>query len=516
MAIRTQQPQRAGVYCRLSYAPDGSLEKVERQEADCRDLAQRLGWTISEAHVYVDNSRSAWQRNRNRPGWDALLAAVEDGSVDSIVVYHGDRLMRQPYDLEKLISAADMKGIRIASVSGTRDLDNPDDRFILRIEVAQACRESDNTSRRTRRGLDARAAKGLTQVGGFRPFGYGAPTGYRTRHDPETGTEVQAPFYDTNQLVEEEATILANAVKRFLSGQSKAGVVRWLNERSTTTEGNPWTGRTLDKLLLSPRISGQMERNGTLSPAAWPAIISPEEWEDVKALYRRNAEKNRYPGRDRKYLLTGIAKCWNCQSTMRVKPQSGEHRKKTLFYHCPACRKCSRSVEHLDGYIVGRVLRLLRSQRFLAEMYQEAEQPEAAGEIIRLEERRKNLRERIENAADHPDVDPMLAMASLASYDRKIDELRRSLAVTTDRRRLARMAGITLEQWAAEPIDVRSWTVKTLFEVTVLPATWRGRGFDPKSIDVRRRRLSGTGDVLAGAGVEDGAEAQREAGPVAG
>ncbi|KAB1141601.1 hypothetical protein F7R91_31780 [Streptomyces luteolifulvus] len=54
--------------------------------------------------------------------------------------------MRQPFDLERLLSVAESRGIRIASPSGARDLDNPDDRFILRIEVAQACRESDNTS----------------------------------------------------------------------------------------------------------------------------------------------------------------------------------------------------------------------------------------------------------------------------------------------------------------------------------------------------------------------------------
>ena len=93
-----------------------------------------------------------------------MLQALEAGEIDAIIVYHGDRLMRQPYDLEKLLSVAESKGIRLASPSGVRDLDSPDDRFILRIEVAQACRESDNTSRRVIRALKARAEKGLTQV----------------------------------------------------------------------------------------------------------------------------------------------------------------------------------------------------------------------------------------------------------------------------------------------------------------------------------------------------------------
>lgn len=513
--MRPETPQRAGVYCRLSHAPDGSVEKVERQEADCRDLAERLGWTVSEQHVFVDNSRSAWRRNRKRPGWDALLAAVEAGDIDSIIVYHGDRLMRQPYDLEKLISAADMKSIRIASVSGTRDLDNPDDRFILRIEVAQACRESDNTSRRTRRGLEARAAKGLTQFGGLRPFGYGVQTGTRTRTDPNGGETVTVPVYDTTQLVPEEAAVLADAVKRLLAGQSKAGVVRWMNEHSRTTEGNAWTGKTLDGLLMSPRISGQIEREGMLHPAAWDGIITPEQWEDVKALYRRNAEANRYPGRERKYLLSGVAECWNCHATVRVKPQSGQRRHPTLYYYCPACRKCSRSVDHLDGYVVGRVLRILNDPGFLAEVYDQDERPELGTEIVALEERRKTLVAQIESAADHPDVDPVLAMRALASYDRKISELRRALAVTSDRRRLSRMVGMTVQQWGAEPIDVRSWTAKTLFRVVILPATWRGRGFDPACVDMRRKRLSG-GGAEAYMEAEGGLQPQPDAQPAGG
>jgi DNA invertase Pin-like site-specific DNA recombinase len=484
-------PQRAGVYCRLSYALDGSLEKVERQESDCRERADRLGWQISETHVFIDNSRSAWQRNRKRPGWDALLAAVENGEIDAIIVYHGDRLMRQPYDLEQLISAADSKGIRIASVSGMRDLDSPDDRFILRIEVAQACRESDNTSRRVIRGIEARAAKGLTQAGGNRPFGYGVQTGTRTRADSHAD-DAAIPLYDTTQLVPDEAHVLAGAVQRLLTGQSKVGVVRWMNERSTTTEGNPWTGKTLDGLLLSPRISGQIERAGALFPAAWEGIITPEQWEDVKALYRRNAEKHRYPGRERKYLLSGVAECWNCHGTVRVKPQTGRAHRRTvsLLYCCPACRRCARDLLRTDGYVVGRVLRVLNDPAFLADVYDHEGQPEVGAEIVALERRRGALAETIENAADHPDIDPMLAMRSLSSYDRKIAELRRRLAVTSDSRRLARVAGMTLEQWAAEPLDIRSWTVKRLFRVTILPATWRGRGFDPACIGMERRQLS--------------------------
>jgi DNA invertase Pin-like site-specific DNA recombinase len=494
-AART--PKRVGIYCRLSYAPDGSIEKVERQEGDCRDLAGRLGWPVSEQHIFRDNSRSAWQRNRKRPRWDAMLAAIEAGEIDAIIVYHGDRLIRQPYDLERLIGIADSKGVRVASPSGTRDLDSPDDRFILRIEAAQACRESDNISRRVKRGFAARAIQGRTASGGRRPFGFGVPTGEtRERTDQQTGEVRQVPVYDTDQQVPEEARLLAQAAERLLAGQTQAGVVRWLNEeaKSQTTEGNPWMVKTLRNLMMSPRIAGLIEHDGDLYEAVWDEIIDRETWEDLLALYKSSSEAHLYQGRERRHLLSGIAECVTCDSTVRVKPSGGRNRKTSRLYHCwaPGCpRRVSRNQEHLDRYIEGRVLRLLSDKRFIAELHADDEQPGVAGEIAALERRKRESQEQLENLADHEAVDPVLVARSLASFDRKIVALRAQVATSARRRLLLRMVGMGREAWDAEPIDVRAATVQALFRVVILPATWRGPGFDPASVKVLRRSASG-------------------------
>ena len=51
-----------------------------------------------------------------------------------VAVWHVDRLFRQPRDPEKLIDLAD-RGFKVISSHGARDLSDPDDRSILRIEV---------------------------------------------------------------------------------------------------------------------------------------------------------------------------------------------------------------------------------------------------------------------------------------------------------------------------------------------------------------------------------------------
>nr|PZN19327.1 MAG: hypothetical protein DIU75_15000 [Mycolicibacterium hassiacum] len=458
-------PRTAGIYCRLSYSPDGSFEAVERQEADCRALADRLAWPIDERHVYRDNGRSAWRRNRKRPGWDAMLEAIKSGQIDAIIVYHGDRLIRQPYDLEQLLSVADSRGVRLASVSGTRNLDSPDDRFILRIEAAHACRESDNTSRRVKRVYEDRARAGKMAAGGRRPFGF-ERDGHTRRED--------------------ECAILSEAVDRLLAGQSEYGVIRWLNSVCTTTAGGQWTGRTLRRILESPRIAGLVRRGDQYYRAVWEPIIPPETWHDVLLLLRQRRAEYPYPGRERKHLVSGIAEC---ASGHRVTTAVGG-KNGIRVYRCrrPDCPTLvSRSVVLLDAYVSGRVVALLNDPAFLREL--DAADPSAAGEIAELERRRAQVAQQLEELVDHPEVDPGVLVRSLANFDRRIQQLRDQAAVSERRRLLRRVAGISRDAWEELPVDVRSSVVRATYRVVLLPTTHRGPGFDPTSVRMERLPL---------------------------
>ncbi len=66
----------AAIYCRISRDREGAGLGVDRQEADCRALAVRLGWEV--AAVFVDNDISAYS-SRPRPQYRAMLDAVRSG-----------------------------------------------------------------------------------------------------------------------------------------------------------------------------------------------------------------------------------------------------------------------------------------------------------------------------------------------------------------------------------------------------------------------------------------------------
>jgi hypothetical protein len=142
----------------------------------------------------------------------------------------------------------------------------------------------------------------------------------------------------------------------------------------------------------------------------------------------------------------------------------------------------SRNVEHLDRYVAGRVVRRLNDPQLLEALHAEGGKPAVAAEIATLERRKATTKAQLENFADFPDLDAGILARSLASFDKKIAEKRNQLATSDRARLLRRMAGISQEAWEATPVDVRSATVAAVFRVTVLPATWRGPGFDPASV----------------------------------
>ncbi|MGW1682467.1 recombinase family protein [Saccharopolyspora sp. NPDC002376] len=464
-ALISSKEIRAAIYCRLSFARDGSEEKVDRQEADGHELASRLKWTVAEEHVYKDNSVSAWKRGRHRKAWDAMIEAIKRGELDAIIVYHGDRLVRQPYDLETLLQLADERQLLLSSVSGTRNLQSPDDRYILRIEVAQACRESDNISRRVTRGWTARAEKGLPVGGGRRSFGFEK---------------------DNITRRESEVEVIAEAAGRLLAGQGQRGVVRWMNEVSTTTTGGPWTTKTLRNIMLAPRIAGLIQNQGRLYEAVWKPIIEVEDWEEIKALYAQSAREHGYHGRERLYLLSGLAECSACGHTLGVKPTGGRNRKASRMYTCKNCRKISRNVDHLDAYVVGRVLRRVNEPRFARELFAREGDSGIGRELAALERRRDQTRQQLMKLVDHPELSPEIILRSLDSFEKRITELRARQATDMRQRLLSRVAGIDREAWDALPVDVRAAVVRALYRVVVLPATWRGPGFDPASVRLER------------------------------
>lgn len=461
MGVITKRKIRAVIYCRISLATHGDRTKVDRQEKLCRRQAKRLGWEV--VRVYCDNNKSAWQRNRKRDDWDAMLLAIANGEADAVIVYHGDRLIRQPWDLETLLSLADGKGIRLASPTGTHNLDDADDRYRLRQDVAAACRESDRISKRTKDAHMDRAERGVKKRrGGMRPFGYKR----------------------SGKIREDEAEHYRDAVARVLAGESMRSIVHDWNVRGVkTTPGNDWSVGTLRLVLRNPRYAGLSAYKGeVVGVGKWKPIIERETWEALQATL--GAIRDRY-GRSNhsatsKYLLTYIAFHAACGSVMQMK-----HNGKitNVSYSCSDthCReRVTRNMANVDAFVVGVVLGRLADPRLWAALEATPADDGAGAQLAALEAKRKSAVARFTNSLTMTDVE---LEEILRKLDVRIEAVRERIAARGKVHVLHGCRDMTREQWDALPLDRRRAIVKATVTVEILRAK-KGRGFDPDSVRV--------------------------------
>lgn len=330
---------------------------IGRQLEDCEALAARRGWQVVER--YVDQDVSAYSGGV-RPGYRRMLGDIEGREIDAVVVWHLDRLHRQPKELEEFLDVCDASGqVALESVTGTVDLATHDGRFTARILGAVAKKESDDKSRRIRRKHEEIAAAGGVSGGGSRPFGYEA---------------------DKRKLRLDEAGVVRECTTRLLAGEAVRSICASLNERGIeTSAGGQWSPQTLRRLLMSARISGQREHKGEIvAPASWPAIITPAETERIRALLTDPARRTNKTAR--RYLLVRLLRCGLCGATLVSRPRQDSTRR----YVCASgpgfsgCGRITIVADTLEAFVTEAVLYRLDSPELAAAL--NGRQHDPAGE----------------------------------------------------------------------------------------------------------------------------------------
>lgn len=333
------------MYARISSDREGDGLGVRRQVEDCERLAAAKRWEVVDR--YVDDDVSAYN-GHVRQGYRRMLGDLRDGYLDAVLVWHLDRLSRQPRELEEFFDLCDSVGVtRLASVSGDINLATHDGQFLARILGAVAKKESDDKSRRIRRKHEELAQAGKVAGGGTRPYGYEA---------------------DRRTLRESEAVIVRECARRLLAGEALRAICADLNERGvpTVTRGL-WRTQTLRRMLMSPRISGQREHRGEIvATAEWPAIVTPAETARIRALL---SDPSRRTNRSaRRYLLVRLLRCGLCGEMLVSRPTATGQRR----YMCakgPNFSGCGRmyiGADKLELFVVEAVLHRLDSPELAA------------------------------------------------------------------------------------------------------------------------------------------------------
>jgi len=272
----------AAIYTRISDDREGKGAGVARQEAEARQLADRLGWEV--VRVFSDNSISSYA-GAPRPQYRALLDALRNGEVDAVIAYAADRLTRQPRELEDLVDVLEETGTMVQTVTGGMiDLTTPDGRTSARVVGAVARGEVEKMAKRVRSAKSAATARG-EMSGGRRAFGW---TESRRAIEPE------------------EMEILRDLGRRALSGEGISTMVTDLNRRGIkTSQGKAWSRASLRNMLINPATAGlRRQPDGSVIEGTWEGAWDRDTWNHICALLQDPARRTTH--RLRHYLLTGL------------------------------------------------------------------------------------------------------------------------------------------------------------------------------------------------------------------
>ena len=294
--------QKTAIYCRISDDRDSTGLGVERQEIDCLKFAQER--ELGDVTVFTDNDISAFS-GKKRPAYLEMMERIKSGEFQNLVAWASDRLHGSPRELEDFIDTCEAAKINIFTVkAGYYNLSTPDGRAMARILGTMARAESEKTSDRLQRKALDKALKGETWGGGNRPFGY-----------KKGGMEIE----------EREAIALREIVQRISAGESIYSLCRWLNANEILTPaGRPFRAKALRDILNNPRMSGERAYKGEIVGAAkWPAIISKEEGEAVRAVFN---SRRRLEAPARTSLLVGVLVCGLCGKKLVSHNKEGNRR----------------------------------------------------------------------------------------------------------------------------------------------------------------------------------------------
>lgn len=268
---------RCAIYTRKSSEEglEQDFNSLHAQRDACAAYVQSQrneGWHLLSKH-YDDGGYSGG--NLERPALRQLLADIEAGAVDLIVVYKIDRLTRSLNDFAKLVELLDAHEASFVSVTQSFNTTTSMGRLTLNVLLSFAQFEREVTGERIRDKIGASKKKGMW-MGGFVPLGYDA-AGRQLSINSTEAPIVRRIFdlYCTHKNV--------SAVAKILKAE---GVIskRRPDAKGRGRGGVPYSNGALFNILRNPLYCGKIRHKEAVYPGQHPAIVSEEEWNEVQVV----------------------------------------------------------------------------------------------------------------------------------------------------------------------------------------------------------------------------------------
>ena len=357
----------AAKYLRLSIE-DGDKAESESivNQSILIDNYMKTTTDITIVETFKDDGFSG--TDFNRPGFQAMIKAIENKEINCIIVKDLSRFGREHIDVDRYIQKVfPQLGVRFIAINDSYDSETAnitDTHLVLPVKSFvndTYCRQN---SQKVRSHLSAKRNIG-EYVGNYVSYGYKKCDEDKSRIeiDPVAAKHVRDIFTwkmegMSNQMIADklnELGVLAPAdYKRATGVNFKSSFQTHLTSR--------WSAVAIIRILKNPiyygvlqqgksqRINYKVKVQRALPMEEWviiedhhEGIVTKEEFETVQMLLAKDTRVA--PGENKLYLFGGLLMCGDCGSNLirRTNSYKGE---KTVFYICASYNKkkdqCSR------------------------------------------------------------------------------------------------------------------------------------------------------------------------------
>jgi site-specific DNA recombinase len=414
--------------------------------------------------------------NMDRPAITRLLADINAGKVNCVVVYKVDRLSRSLLDFARIMEIFDRHKVSFVSVTQAFNTASSMGRLVLNVLLSFAQFEREMISERTRDKIAAARRKGKWS-GGMPILGY--------------------TVEQTKLVVDkDEARQVRQIFEWYLEHQSLLAVVRllhdrgWRNKRWTTRKGHTRGGRQFDKgslhqLLTNVAYVGKVRYKDEVHQGEHRPIVDREVFDRVQALLLQNGRSGGRAVRNKHgALLRGLLRCTACKCGMSH-AFSSKGTRQYRYYVCnraqkegwEKCLSPSIPAGEIEKFVVDQIRDIGQDPQVIAETLVAAQRL-AEEQTSRLAEEREGLHRRLREA--HGELQRLAASArpggqSLAdahdrinAAERRLTELENELAMiansTVDEAGVATALADFESVWAALSPREQSRVIELLVE----------------------------------------------------
>lgn len=323
------------------------------------------GWTCLPAH-YDDGGFTGG--NMDRPALKRLMADIEAGQVDCVVVYKVDRLSRSLLDFGRLMEVFDKHQISFVSVTQAFNTTHSMGRLTLNILLSFAQFEREIISERTRDKIAATRKKGKW-TGGVPILGYDIdPRGSKLIVNELEAIRVNQIF-DLYQKHQALLPVVREIESRGWHTKS------WVTKRGVSKGGQPFQKNTLYQLLTNVLYAGQVKHKNDVYPGEHPPIVGSQLFQNVQNQLQRNGRSGGSEVRNKHgALLKGLLTCVSCTCSM-VHHYSVKGTKRYKYYVClnaqkrgwNTCPSPSLPAGEIEKFVVDQIRQIGREPELVRE-----------------------------------------------------------------------------------------------------------------------------------------------------